>query len=522
MEDESSPKAEDLRSALLQPTGCSEDGDERIGVDEMLQKYSGEFGPWQLRHFALVSLAWALDAFHTMVTIFADREPAWRCTGPACSDVDVCQLEPGSWEWIGGREVSTVAEWGLVCGNKYKIGLVQSAFFAGCMVGCGIFGHLSDSFLGRKGSLMVGCVINTILGCLTAVSPSYTIYLILRVLTGLCTGPMGTTAFVLATEPVGRARRAAVGMSVFYFFSAGIVALATIAYLFPSSWRSLYLITTLPTLFFIVAILPFISESPRWYLIRRKPEKALEIMRSITKKNGRSLPDHVSLVLDCDKSHGDTNSIADMDIDISGSIIDVIRSSLTRWRLVLSTIISLFCSVTYYGLTLNVVNLKTNLYMSVIVNSVCEMPAFTLATLLLGRFGRRPLAIGTMWFSGAFCMAGSLMGGDGAMAVGRMACGMLGIFGISATYNLLLVYTAELFPTTVRNAALGCMQQAEQIGAVVAPMVVVMGQGLPFVVFGLCGIIGGVISFYLPETFSQPLYDTMAGMEHGEKAREGA
>ncbi|EHA8591614.1 Organic cation/carnitine transporter 4 [Cocos nucifera] len=133
MEEGSSPTAEDHTSALLEPTRCSE---ERMGVDEMLQKYSGEFGPWQLRHFALVSLAWAIDAFHTMVTIFADREPAWRCTGPACSvDVDVCQLEPGSWEWIGGREVSTVAEWGLVCGNKYKIGLVQSAFFAGCMVG---------------------------------------------------------------------------------------------------------------------------------------------------------------------------------------------------------------------------------------------------------------------------------------------------------------------------------------------------------------------------------------------------
>lgn len=53
-----------------------------------------------------------------------------------------------------------------------------------------------------------------------------------------CTGPMGTTAFVLVTEPVGPSRRAAAGMSVFYFFSAGIVVLATIAYFFPSSWRT--------------------------------------------------------------------------------------------------------------------------------------------------------------------------------------------------------------------------------------------------------------------------------------------
>ena len=34
-----------------------------------------------------------------------------------------------------------------------------------------------------------------------------------------------------------------------------------------------------------------------------------------------------------------------------------------------------------------------------------------------------------------------------------------------------MVYTAELFPTTVRSTALGCVQQAEQMGAVIAPLV---------------------------------------------------
>jgi OCT family organic cation transporter-like MFS transporter 4/5 len=41
-----------------------------------------------------------------------------------------------------------------------------------------------------------------------------------------------------------------------------------------------------------------------------------------------------------------------------------------------------------------------------------------------------------------------------------MACGVVGIFSVAATYNLLFIYTAELFPTVVRNAALGCTAQA--------------------------------------------------------------
>ncbi|XP_020591827.1 organic cation/carnitine transporter 4-like isoform X2 [Phalaenopsis equestris] len=490
------------------PNGGSE---ERLCIDEALAKYAGEFGPWQARQFFLVSLAWLLDAFHTMVTIFADRVPAWRCVRQGgCGGRGICELERGAWEWEGGRGVSTVAQWGLVCGQKYKIGLVQSAFFAGCMLGCGIFGHLSDSFLGRKGALMAGCIINTILGCLTSLSPSYSIYLLLRTLTGLCTGPMGTTAFLLATEPIGPSRRAAAGISVFYFFSAGIILIAVLAASLPSSWRLLYFSSSLPTLAFVLLILPFLSESPRWYLIRRNPAASLRILRSIAKSNSRSdIPDNVSLTLDCST---DPNSD---DAQTSASIIDVLRSRVTRPRLILSVVTSFFCSVVYYGLTLNAANLGTNIYASVIINSVSELPAFTIAAFLIGRFGRRRLTVGTMWLSGGFCVAGAAVRGG----VVRMGCGVMGIFGIAATYNLLLVYTAELFPTTVRNTALGCVQQAEQIGAVLAPMVVVMGGKVTFLVFGVCGLVGGMLGLYLPETLDQPLYDTLAGMEDGEKAR---
>ncbi|KAA0066675.1 organic cation/carnitine transporter 4-like [Cucumis melo var. makuwa] len=112
---------------------------ERLTVDEMLEKHCGEFGRWQLKHFVLTSLAWALEAFHTMVMIFADREPEWFCvgSGSGCGEgkVGICGMEPGSWRWSGGAGISTVSEWGLICGDKYKVGLVQALFFGGCMIG---------------------------------------------------------------------------------------------------------------------------------------------------------------------------------------------------------------------------------------------------------------------------------------------------------------------------------------------------------------------------------------------------
>lgn len=99
----------------------------------------------------------------------------------------------------------------------------------------------------------------------------------------------------------------------------------------------------------------------------------------------------------------------------------------------------------------------------------------------------------------------------------RLACGVVGIFGMAATYNLLFIYTAELFPTAVRNAALGCTSQASQMGAILAPLVVVLGERVPFALLGVSGLVGGFLVFCLPETKNKPMYDTMAGLEEGEK-----
>lgn len=515
MSKSSPPESTGLRSPLLEEAAAAE----RMCMDDMLKKYCGEFGWWQLRHFVLTSMAWALEAFHTMVVIFADREPGWRCLEGGCSAAakSVCGLEAGSWEWIGGPGSSTVAEFGLICSEKYKVGLVQALFFGGCMIGAGVFGHLSDSKLGRKGSLLVVCILNAIFGCLTALSPNYFTYALLRLLTGCSTGGVGLCAFVLATEPVGPSKRGIAGMSTFYFFSGGIAALSGIAYVF-QSWRMLYIATSIPSILFLIAALPFVSESPRWCLIRGEIGPAMKTMRAIAKSNGTHLPHSAILALDEDKiNRTERESSKDA---VTGSLVDVLRSPLTRIRLFLAVAINFFCSVVYYGLSLNVVNLETNLYLNVFLNSVAEMPAFLITALLLDKFGRKPLSIGTQWFSGGFCIVGGLLKTYGAWKTVRMVCGILGIFGMAGTYNLLFIYTVELFPTVVRNAALGCATQAAQMGAILAPFVVVLGERIPFLVFGVCGVFGGTLAFLLPETLNKPLYDTMTGMEEGETAHQ--
>ncbi|KAK6946827.1 Major facilitator, sugar transporter-like [Dillenia turbinata] len=373
----------------------------------------GEFGIWQLRHFVLVSCACILDAFHTMVMIFADREPGWRCR-PGYTRASVglrfCDFKPGSWEWIGGSGSSTVAPWGLICGEKFKVGLVQSLYFASCMIGrsdveylsvfvsigflferfitegAGVLGHLSDSFLGRKGSLIVVRILNAFFGCVTALAQHYWTYLLLCLLTGFSNGGVGICAFVLATEPVGPTKRGAAGMSTLYFFSGGIAILSGLAYIF-QTWRKLYIVSSIPSILFLVAVIPFLTESPRWYLVRGKVNEATKIMHSIAKSNGKHLPEGVTLGLDVEANgHSETKQDKTTKVvAVSGSLIVVLSSPITRIRLILAVAMNFLCSVVYYGLiTLNVVNVKTNIYVSVLLNAVAEMPAYLITAILVG------------------------------------------------------------------------------------------------------------------------------------------
>ncbi|KAJ1394167.1 MFS transporter superfamily [Sesbania bispinosa] len=186
-------------------------------------------------------------------------------------------------------------------------------------------------------------------------------------------------------------------------------------------------------------------------------------MSTIASSNGKHLPDGFLLALDeevskttnDDLTYNNGQGLESKDA-IVGSIIDVVRSPITRLRLFVLVAVNFLVSVVYYGLTLNVVNLKYNLYMNVMLNAVGEMPSFVITAMLV-----------------------------------------------------------ELFPTVVRNAALGCTTQAQHIGAILAPVVVVLGGYFPFVVFAASGIVGGVFAFFLPETLNRPLYDTFSGMEVG-------
>ncbi|KAH7306451.1 hypothetical protein KP509_22G012900 [Ceratopteris richardii] len=560
------PQSDHAQSESVEGAGL---GDEFVSIDEVFSKWVGSFGRAQKIHFAVTSFAWSLEALHTLVPIFADKTPAWRCARDAttshlpvlrtssslasCSSSTsspwssaVCKLSPFAWEWVR-KDESTISEWNLVCSRSYMQGLTQSCFFIGSFLGAGLFGHLSDSRLGRRGALILACLVNAVCGMLTAASPSYGVYMLMRTLTGICSGGLGLTSFVLCTELIGPSHRAAASMSSLYFYPLGTLLLVALsAANSHSSWRILYVITSAPSVIYGLFILPFLIESPRWYLVRGRTNEALKVLRSVAKRNKTVLPEGIILRMDVGKEEvGHGYDVKDCDVHTNssdrghsvddneynkaagGTLIDVFRNAETRKRIVILVMVWFATAMGYYAFNLNVGNLGTNLAMSVVLNAIAEVPGYGITTCVLNRFGRRNTLVVVLLLTACSSLAGAvisleIMHSPHAHRLNhlrgsiQLACGLVGLLSIAGAYNLLYLYTTELFPTIVRNAALGMATQAGAVGSIIAPMVVVsahVNTTIPFFAIGGISLLSGMMAIMLPETLNTPFHETLESMQ---------
>jgi hypothetical protein len=58
-----------------------------------------------------------------------------------------------------------------------------------------------------------------------------------------------------------------------------------------------------------------------------------------------------------------------------------------------------------------------------------------------------------------------------AQGTAQTAVALVGRFGIAASFNMIFLYTTELFPTIVRSAALGTCSLVARLGGIAAPQV---------------------------------------------------
>ncbi|XP_027169259.1 organic cation/carnitine transporter 1 [Coffea eugenioides] len=498
-----------------------------LTVDQVIEEYVGSFGFSQLLHVFLVSLAWIFDAQSTLVTIFADAQPdGWRCISSSSSSscrltnissgdaASVCGLKPGTWEWMGGNTSSTIAEWGLICDRKFLAAMPASFYFLGSLVGASVYGYLADAFLGRKRAVLISCLLTSITIFLTSLSPNIWLYSLLRFANGFSRSGIGICSLVLTTEVVGVKWRGQAGQYGFFFFAVGFVSIPLIAYPSRNSWRSLYkIISFLPLVYSIFVLLPFVSESPRWLLVRGRSKEALDVLRRYARLNGRKIPPNLCI---------SEPSVATQETSKGEEVLQERTLWNTKWaakRMALVMMTGFGIGFVYFGVQLNVENLNFNLYFAVAANAMMEISAVFIGGVLLSVAKRRLIFSQLAFIAGLSSILCILFSGGKQGILDKsggswpeFALEAIEFMAASTAFNVLFVYTLELFPTNVRSFAVSVLRQAMVLGASIAPLLVAVGRyspALAFLIFGALSIFSGLMILWLPETRNSPLYETL-------------
>ncbi|XP_063954422.1 organic cation transporter protein-like [Lytechinus pictus] len=407
--------------------------------------------------------------------------------------------------WVYDRsqyKSSLIQEFDLVCDDGNLDSVAQSLFFVGVLIGSLLFGALADMF-GRRITLFVALFIQIAVGVGIAFSPSFWWFASLRIVLACANMGVFLLCFIIGTEMVGPNKRTVAGMSIQIAFSFGYMFFALIAY-FIRDWMILQLVISLPAVLFFV-FFPFIPESPRWLICKGRTEEATKIIKKAADTNKKDLPDPIFTSEEI-KEQQDALTAK------QATFLDLFKTPNLRIR-TLNCMFNWFVNtMVYYGLSLDTSDLGANDYIAFFISGAVEVPAVITGIFAIDYFGRAKSTCGYMVFGGVACLCTTFT----PLGAWRTTVAMLGKFGITASFAIIYIFSAELFPTPVRSVGVGICSMSARIAGILAPYVLLLDEvwePLPVIIFGVLSIIAGVLILFVPETLGARLPQTI---EEGE------
>lgn len=421
-----------------------------------------------------------------------------------------------------------VSEWDLVCDRLALLSTVQGSYMGGVFVGCIFWGWASDKF-GRRPSILVASALQIVSTIITAFSVNYMMFIFFRFLVAFSVSGVFECGFVLVAEIVGPKIRTHFGILTQFPFGVGASLLPAVAY-FIRDWNHLQLAMSIPCVL-LVSYYWFIPESPRWLVSKGRLQEAMFIVKKGAKMNKKLLPSDDELIDMFEKMYEHAKeeedaqpvvSKADQIKDVFKELGMLLKTPEMRKRTLNMFYSWLVVAMVYYGLSFNTKHISTDIYIPLFISGFVEIVATVVIIPALSYFGRVKVYAGTFIMGGACCIAVAIiLFATDSLVVLTVTLAMIGKFLIAGTFALAYLYTAELFPTNVRNVAVGAASTFARIGSMSAPYIVdLLGKahaGIPAVIFGVFSTTAGLFALWLPETLNKKLPASVAEVEASAK-----
>ncbi|XP_077596615.1 solute carrier family 22 member 6 [Stigmatopora nigra] len=408
---------------------------------------------------------------------------------------------------MSGMTSSIIAEWDLVCDLRSLKQMGQTIYMGGVLVGSLVLGCLADKF-GRRILLIVSHLLMAVAGTCAAFATSFPIFCLCRFACGMALSGLGLNTFSLIVEWIPTRVRTGVGTLTGYCYTLGQLLQAAVAY-FIRDWRWLTLAASSPFYVFFIYSWWF-HESSRWLVLSHNYEGAVKNLKSVAKINGRCEEgDKIDIKMVQESMKKEMSCSQG-----SYNVLDLFRTPTMRSMTICLSAVWFSTSFAYYGLAMDLQKFGVDFYLIQVIFGAVDIPAKVIITVTMSFIGRRPSQSGALIIAGIMVLINLMVAHDQQTL--RTSLAVVGKGCLAASFNCCYLYSGELFPTIIRQNGMGLVSMVARVGAMVAPMVLLSGDYIPWLpglIYGGAPILSGLAAIFLPETLGSPLPDTIQDVE---------
>ncbi|KAG8036763.1 hypothetical protein G9C98_004085 [Cotesia typhae] len=398
------------------------------------------------------------------------------------------------------KKSTIVNEWSLVCNRQLYRANTYFTYSLGKLLGTGILGVYADKN-GRRKALIISLTLQTIAVPLISIIPWFWGYILCELLIGLSVAAMYSSAYTIVSEIANKNKMKILGTISDTLNPTGVYLLIIISY-YIKNWRNLQMALSLFTIPAIILVW-FVEESPRWLIALNRHDEAQKIIEKYRK---------ITITLDLITTSAPLTSIS-----IDHSIIEekhqkscaerylgnariLFIDPIYRKKILIMYFSFFVCVMVGYYLIFNVDNFKINRYIFMAAAATTELVSLLTVSIILRYISSQKTTIILYWIASICMLLMIAIPKDNVyMMIGLT---VIAKFSLSSTFTTNMLFSLKLFPSSIRNSALGNCILMAQVGSMTSPYLVdFLGQVAPWSPSLLCSsalFIAGLLCCIVP------------------------